>query len=182
MINLMPIEKRKIARRVFYARFAATLLAALGFAFLAAATALLPAYFAANVGLRVIQDSLDRETRSELSNEERAVSRVVEDLERRLDLLAALYESKYSVSERVIDGVILRKTDDIKIREITYGASPSGERLVGIRGSANTRDALLQFRVALERDPNWDRVDLPVSNFVRDRDIDFALTLTREGI
>ena len=69
-----------------------------------------------------------------------------------------------------------KKMPEIKIDSIYYGNTPKG-REIRINGSAPSREKLLIFRLALENDPSFSRVDLPISNFVKGSDIKFFLTL-----
>jgi hypothetical protein len=48
---------------------------------------------------------------------------------------------------------------------------------VVIRGTADTRDALVLFKRRLEQDPLISSVELPVSDLAKSKDITFALKL-----
>ncbi|NIR48449.1 PilN domain-containing protein, partial [candidate division KSB1 bacterium] len=49
---------------------------------------------------------------------------------------------------------------------------------VSINGTARDRAALSAFARELENEPRFANIDLPISNFVKETDIDFSLTLT----
>jgi len=177
MINLISIQKRKKMRKEFFMRFATVVFVMLGVSFFIAAIALLPAYFSANIKLNITKENLKKFQADLLSPEELIVLETVDSLDKKLKLINNSAGSNYIVSERVIDSVILRKTNAIKINRIDYKSAFSGEREILVLGGADSRDSLLDFRIRLERDPNWEKVDLPVSNFVKGSNIKFSLTL-----
>jgi len=47
-----------------------------------------------------------------------------------------------------------------------------------IRGIASNRASLSSFIETLRRDPFFEKVDLPISQFVREQDVNFSITLT----
>jgi len=72
--------------------------------------------------------------------------------------------------------VISKKMTDIKINQILYKNEPAGKS-IGVRGIAPNRERLLLFRRALEEDPLFKKVDLPISNFTKGLNIQFYLSL-----
>jgi len=84
---------------------------------------------------------------------------------------------KFVVSTKVINGIILKKMPDIKITSISYEDNEAKGKILSVRGSAPSRDRLLLFRLALEKDINFQKIDLPISNFIKGTDIQFNLTL-----
>ncbi len=83
----------------------------------------------------------------------------------------------FLVSKKVINEIIAEKMSDIKITQITYELDPKGGKKVNINGLAPSRERLLLFRVALEDNAAFQKVDLPISNFVKGSNIKFSLTL-----
>jgi hypothetical protein len=68
---------------------------------------------------------------------------------------------------------------DIKITQILYDNTVAkGDKKVNIQGTAPSRERLLIFRQALEGNPAFKKVDLPISNFVKGSNIQFSLSLT----
>lgn len=163
-------------QKAFYKRWLNVFLFVLGVAMIVCTVTLLPAYFSANVKLSVAKDFLNIAQGDTLSTEEAKVLEMVKNLESKLEMIKDNPYGKFIVSERAVDDILARKTDDIKIKEIHFTRIPNKTSLI-IEGNSKSRESLLNFRVALEKDPNWEKVDLPVSNFVRGADINFSLTL-----
>ena len=175
MINLIPNEKKKEKIRNFYFRFAVVSLSALGSALFIAAIAILPAFILSSVKKNSAL-KLQAETAQSGSMESQALLEI-KDLTTELDLLDKSKKDKYLVSKEVISAIILKKMPDIKITEIAYENNLGEGKKVNLRGRAPSRERLLLFRRALEGDPAFSKVDLPISNFIKGSNIEFYLSL-----
>jgi hypothetical protein len=49
---------------------------------------------------------------------------------------------------------------------------------VSVNGKADTRQALANFHAVLSADPIVEKVDLPISNLAKEKDIEFSMTVT----
>ncbi len=96
----------------------------------------------------------------------------------KINLIESSEKNRFSVSEKVVDEIIARKMSDIKILQIDYEKGIDGARIVKITGMAPDRERLLLFRQTLESDQNFSNVDLPISNFVKGKNINFELKIT----
>ena len=103
--------------------------------------------------------------------------KAIGELNGKLDLIEKFINNKYIVSEKIISELVLKKTEGIKIRKISYVNDQSSGKKIIIGGIANDREALLLFRKSLESSENFKDIELPISNFVKGRDIDFTFDL-----
>ena len=87
-------------------------------------------------------------------------------------------KEKFLVLENAFNQVIFQKMPDIKLTEITYDKSVDGVKNIKVKGFALNRERLLLFRQSLENNPTFSKVDLPISNFVKEKNISFNLNLT----
>jgi hypothetical protein len=87
----------------------------------------------------------------------------------------------FSVSDKVINGIVLRKVPSIKITQILYENNEVDggvkDKKISISGIAPNREVLLAFRRSLEDDVLFQQVNLPISNFVKGSNIKFFMTL-----
>ncbi len=76
--------------------------------------------------------------------------------------------------------VVDEATPSSQIAVTSYAIPRAGDVVgaVKIEGQAATRLSLVEFHRALEEHPLIVDADLPLSNFSRDRDIEFSITLT----
>ncbi|HYD92451.1 MAG TPA: hypothetical protein VEA37_13320 [Flavobacterium sp.] len=175
MINLIPNEEKKAQVRNFYSRLFVVFLYVISFSILLSSATILPAYFLSRVKKDVAVSQLEAEVNNRIKLSEETLS-LSADLEKKLQIVEAAQGDKYVVSQAVINKILLKKMNDIKIKEIDYKNEGSG-KIISIFGTAPNRERLLLFRQALEDDVSFKEVNLPISNFVRGSNIEFSLTL-----
>lgn len=184
MINLIPQAEKKKMRKNFYYRLVVLLLITGSFSLFIALVAIVPSYFTVAVKKNIVDEKLDVQKKEPVPLPDQKTLLIIKDLNSKLDLVEGIQKNKFSLSEKVVNAVILKKIPGIKITDISYennssqGRDPkkSSEK-VSIQGSAVSREALLLFRKALEDSPAFKQVDLPISNFVKGSDIRFYLNL-----
>lgn len=80
----------------------------------------------------------------------------------------------------LIDTILSQRTNTIKINELTYTGEDVSNTTMFIEGISATRGALSTFVKKLEDTKLFKSVNLPISNFAKERDINFSITLTLE--
>lgn len=177
MINLIPNSEKKKMIRDFYFRFITVLFSAVGLSLILVIIALTPAYFFTTFRENLINESLVKQENTPIPTASQQAVSVSEELDRKISLINSFRDSKVKVSEQIISEIILNKLSDIRITQIQYSNSETGETKVLVRGNAPSRERLLLFRIALEDSLAFDKVDLPISNFVRGSNIEFSLNI-----
>lgn len=163
--------------REFFLRFAVVALFALGCSFLLVLFAISPSYFFARFQEGLVNDALlDQQNESVPVASQQAMTSV-EDLNQKLGLIENAQENRFLVSEKVMNALLLHKLSDVKITQIFYEDTETEGRKILIRGSAPSRERLLLFRLALEDSLLFQKVELPISNFVKGANIEFSLNL-----
>ena len=178
MINLIPNEEKKKKVKDFYYRLLVTAFAVFGFSILIAGVAMLPAYFLSSVRKNLINSKLEIEKNQSIPSPDKETLTVVEDLSKKLDLIEKSRNSRYLVSQKVINEIMSEKMPDIKITQIQYRNESIKGKTISISGVASSRDRLLLFKRELENNIAFKKVDLPISNFVKGSNIKFSLGLT----
>lgn len=177
MINLIPNEERKKIVKDFYLRLLVVFFMCLGFSILMASMAITPSYFMANIKVNSAKAKLDVQSKEPVPEVSQKTQGVIKDVNSKLDLLEKAQTNKFVVSERVVNQIILRKMDDIKIQEMIYEDNAGKGKKITLKGTAPSRERLLLFRRALEADTTFSKVDLPISNFIKGSNIEFSLSL-----
>lgn len=77
----------------------------------------------------------------------------------------------------VIDTILSKKTKSISIKELTYKSEDPSQVTVYIEGISATRNALSTFVKNLQETKVFKAVNLPISNFAKDKDITFSINL-----
>lgn len=79
-----------------------------------------------------------------------------------------------------INGIISNKTGDIHISDFTYTSNSSTTGTITLNGVSLTRESLVGFVKSLEGSDLFKSVDLPISNFAKDRNINFSININIE--
>ena len=176
MINLIPNEQKKKMKRDFLMRALVVSLFVFGFIMIVGSVALLPSYFHVVVKSNLVKSKLSIQENTPIPEIETEVMSKIDNLNKKLGLIETAHNNSFVVSNRVINDVVLKKIPEIKITDISYENTAKG-RQIRVNGEAPSREKLLIFRLALENDPAFKQVDLPISNFVKGTNINFFLTL-----
>lgn len=177
MINLIPNEEKKMMIKDFYYRLVTVILLMLSLVALIASVALLPSYFLSSVKKNVINEQLDKEIVEEISSYDQQTLLAVSALDSKLSLLEKSERDKFLVSDRVISEILSNRISNIKITQISFENNEIKGKQISIRGTAPSRERLTLFRRALESNPLFKEVDLPISNFIKGSNIQFYLSL-----
>ncbi len=177
MVNLIPNEERKKMIRDFNIRLCVTACVTIGFAALIASVAMMPAYFASSVKLDLVADRFETQKGEPVPLVGQKSLEVVQDLKNKIGTIDRARNAKFVISEQVIDVILNNRMSDIKINQISYEDNTQKGKKIGLTGVAPSRERLLLFRRALEEDPAFSKVDLPISNFIKGSNIEFYLTL-----
>lgn len=78
---------------------------------------------------------------------------------------------------KAIEQVVSVKNRSIHITEIQYKEVTSTSSTIVLQGKADRRDALKEFVTSLQNISGFSDVVLPVSNFAKDRDISFTISM-----
>ena len=161
----------------FYYRLIVLFLTMLDFCILVAFICLTPSYFLSSVKNASVNMKLEIQKNEPLPLPDRQTLDTIKDINNKLDLVENAEKNRFPVSEKVINAVLLKKRPDIKITQIFYENNPTQGKKISLLGTAPSREVLLLFRQALEDDPTFKNIDLPISNFVKGSNIQFYLSL-----
>lgn len=178
MINLIPSEEKKVIRKVFYIRFVIVTFVVLGVGVLLSAILLLPSFFYSSLERDIAVTQLGLQKDNPPIEFEQGAENLIKDLENKLNLVENSQKDKFLVSERVINKIDAKLTSGIKVTEMNYLNDETKGMTLEVRGLALTRDDLLAFKSSFERDGDFKKVDLPISNFIKSTNIQFNLILT----
>ncbi|MEY2664732.1 MAG: hypothetical protein RIT04_540 [Candidatus Parcubacteria bacterium] len=76
----------------------------------------------------------------------------------------------------IIETVVLQRKPGISITSVQVKRSGMTDAALNVAGVATSRDALLTFQKSLAKDPHFSKVDLPISDLAKTKDIRFNIT------
>jgi hypothetical protein len=177
MINLIPNKEKKEMVKGFYARLMVLFLIMAGVSFIIAFIAIIPSYFFSSLKVGLVHSKLEAQKKEPVPVPDQETLSVIKDLNSKLSLVEQIQKNKFSLFDNVINTIILKKMNSIKITDISYDISLEQAKKISIQGTAPSREVLLLFRKKLEDDSTFKTVDLPISNFVKGSNIQFYLSL-----
>lgn len=101
---------------------------------------------------------------------------VIKSLNSKLNVINSALE--YPAFVPLMDTVIGQKTKSITLKQFSYTSKDSASAELSIGGTSATRESLVAFVKSLEDTKAFKKVDLPISNLAKDKDIVFTITLT----
>jgi len=137
--------------------------------------ALLPAYILSESRLSALNDQYHILQASVASLTSDTSAAPLAALKRKLDVLA-----KEKAEERLTEAllsILAQRGEGVALASFDYSKAGATATLK-LRGMAENREALLAFERALKGDARFSKVDLPVSNLAKEKDIEFDLTLS----
>jgi hypothetical protein len=174
MINLIPPEAQRRITYEYGARVVTVCLLLWALAGVVVGVATLPSYLLVTERLQAVSVDLAAATAS--ADSDSAVSRalIVASEQARL-LREAENTQRFSTLVAVVEAAA---GSGVSISSYDFGRDGQALRPVVVGGNAASRQALAAFRDALLAQPLVEEVNLPISNFARDRDIDFSLSIS----
>lgn len=178
MINLLPEEyKREVAHEYAW-RFAESF--GIGFLvlFMVALFALAPSYiFVYSKGEFVKQEYEALGVRKSALEADQVVASTVADVEKKLALVKPepVPAPGYSA---VVEAVLLKMVSGVSVDSIIYEGADGAGGFSGkttLTGVADDRKALLRFRASLEGEGKFLRIESPIENLIKDRNLRYTL-------
>jgi len=179
MINLIPpTEKTKIAE-AYRRRFFIVFLFLSITAFLIGAIFLISPYRLAEDNTATILKNIDivksLNGPLETSNPEFSIK----DIQKKLDILAS--QKSKNTAGILIGNIMLERPERVDINGFTYSKKKSNSE-IEIRGMADSRDDMLDFVRTLENNQYFAKVDVPVSAFIKDKNLEFSIQVTTKTL
>jgi len=175
MFNVLPKKlKDQIKKQYNLRRFIVTLNFII-FIQIFILVAFLPSWFVSFYKQRDVSSEVAKAQDDLLVNEVSKLSVEINSINKKLEVIKTT-QTGFSPTQ-ILDDIVEQKSSSISINEITYIKSGANEVQVTLGGTARERDSLLSFVRKLEASKLFSKVDSPISNYTKDRDINFSLFL-----
>lgn len=172
MINLLPeIEKVKLKKihRMKVAVLTFYLLALVG---VSGAVFLLPTFVLSESKEQVLVDKLAMLKKNNENERSDTLDKVIEDINSKLKVFPE--QGEFVFSQDVLAQVLSKKTIDISVTSVTYTGTGTDLK-ISVVGRAKDRESLLAFERDLSSVPQFIGIKLPISNFLKNNNIDFII-------
>ncbi len=188
MINLLPQKQKKSLFKLLLLRETEVSLVGLFGIVCTMIVLLLPVYSILHNQTQTINTGLDNIKSSESVTVDKNMNAVIDDINNKLSIFPKKFINNYP-SQDVIVTLTKHKVEGVSITGITYEKktpiadttitqTTSAKPDIEVRGIAKSRLALLAFQKSLESDPGYSVVNVPISDFVKGKDITFSILIT----
>jgi hypothetical protein len=174
MINLIPPDARSRIVTEYWVRVVTAWLFLLAIAATVVGALLLPAYVL--VTSQVNLSTTEADVARARVGEHGVTTKVLDAASEEARLIVTSAEDPHLT--QVVETIESIIPAGVEATAYTITRQAGGVAPVTLRGIASTRTTLATFRDALLANPQIARVDLPISNFAKDRDISFTVTIT----
>jgi hypothetical protein len=176
MINLIPPRARAMIIKEYWLRVVAVWLFLLGTGCLLVASLLLPTYMLLRTELIALRDQVTANAAQTATFDSSSTA-----------LATAMAEAKLlqSMSTSTYTADIARLTElagnNVSLTSFAF-TTVDGKIGITITGTAISRAALASFRDTIEGDERFVDAILPISSLIKDRDIEFSMTVTSQPL
>lgn len=168
--NLQKEYRLRLVTIVLFLFFAITTLGALF---------LLPSYIILKVRSTSLEEKLVGLQESIVAEGGKEAQEFLAETNRRTTLVDTLTQTLES--DVVLAQALGERTRGVHVRSISFGESREGAGAkISVRGTADTRSALVAFRDALAGQEGFENVVLPLKDLASNRNIPFGLTIDVE--
>lgn len=173
--TLLPLNERKTLRREYFLRLLIVLFFMISTACLIGAIALLPAYLHSR---DLAQSELDLANRTLDSKDAQGRTQIDMELKNSANLVSKLdSEAKeYKASQAIEQIIALRGLT--KLITITFEQQGTSTIQIGMQGTSPTRTELLDFKSRITNAYPQAKIDLPIGELAKSKNIDFSMRLT----
>ncbi len=176
MTNLLPQTEQVVIKKEYKYRRAVVAALVLVVAIAVSAGFLFPSLILSNIKLKIVSGAAES---ARISNEkqikENASSFLIEETKGKIALLKT--QGPESSVVDIIESITKDKSSDIRIKEISYEKGHGLDGRIVISGLSKNRESLTGFLNQMREAGVFKSVDLPVSNFAKDKDISFSMQI-----
>jgi Tfp pilus assembly protein PilN len=176
MFNLLPKAEKEAIRREYRMRLAVVILWFSFATLLIASFLLLPAFVLSSAKEKAAVHRFATLSAEVESANGAKLRDLLADTQSRLRFF-----SKKAPAARwheILTQLVSLKPDGVSLMSVSFTDGENGSRRVTIAGTARNRTGLRAFAKSLERVSFFEKIDVPISNYTKDTDIEFSIHIT----
>ena len=176
MFNLLPESLKQKIKSEYRIRLLVVALIFVLFVQVSFLILIFPSWLSSFYKEQEVSGEVEMAKGSELSSDVSSTTIAVQSINAELNIIDA--ELEYPRVIPFIDTILSQRTSDIYINGLTYVSTDKNAATITLMGISDTRQSLVAFVERLKQIKSFVAVDLPISNLVKDQNINFSLTIT----
>lgn len=174
MINLIPPEGHKTARKEYIFRVGATIALLFSGVALCLAVALIPTYLLISTQTTALNAEI---AQNDVSTE--AIKEAEADVVYAEKMIAQFRNASSSESMSTLITEVRRLAPPaITFKNFSIDGAKSAVLKMQVQGTAPTREVLATFKTALETSDLFLKAEIPIADLARDKDVPFSINIT----
>lgn len=174
MFNILTEDLKNDLKKAYKTRFWVLVFSIFNFLLIIFLLSLIPSYFILNDEKNNLKVQYDLLSQKSVSNDYSLTRKIFKDTNNFLNFLS-LNNDKPFVYDFVAD-ISNIKNNNIQVKNIMLNRLNATSSVITISGVALNREALTTFVKNIENKKTL-KIDVPVSNFAKDKDIDFSFDI-----
>ena len=178
MSNLLPLQEIKKIKLLYQKRFIVIVLISLAILSVVGSICLASLYYYSKKEESALLEKKAVYEKMEVGKLKRDLVSTISDMNSRLNS----FDEKRFVSPlnaSFIDPILKAQDKTVSISDFNYGlTSDKKSAKVNISGVSTSREAILSFADNLRQTPGISNVDVPITNFIKESNMPFSITVT----
>ncbi len=177
VVNVLPPAEKKILRQKYWTRLITVFLVFLSAIEILSIILLTPAYFLSSNKVKLAENKLQS---FDLLNPKISVTNInhsINNINNKLLLLSSKNLNQ-QISKNIFGWLLQNKPNGVFYSQILYNKRTDGSLVVELHGIAKSRDILLSLKTTLDSNPNYNKVELPISDYLKKTNLNFIISIT----
>ena len=177
IINVLPEEEKRVIRKEYWMRFFIIFMNLVALIGVFAVLLLFPSYFLSKLKTNLIEERIESFNKENSDLIDNNIDKIILDINSKLKVLNANNKDS-QFGYNILNNLLSSRTEGIYFSQIFFN-DKTVESLptLELRGVATSRDALRNFKTALDGDPSYAEVNLPISDFLEKSNLDFTISI-----
>ncbi len=176
MFNLLPDNLKRKVKSEYRLRLSSVVLVFTLFVQVSFLFFIFPAWLGSSYKEKEAITQKDLLDKSLLILDTKTVSSAITTLNMKLNVINSVLQ--YPKVLPLVNSLLAKITGQIYINGLTFESTSAKTGTVAIRGISSNREALVVFVKKIQDSGLFKSVDLPISNFTKDKNIDFSVSMT----
>lgn len=173
MFNLLPDALKQKIKSEYTLRWFSVLLTSILFIQLVFLCFLFPSWLVSLYKEREVVVRINTVDKTSKTLDTEQITTLIASINTKLEVINS--KLQYPRVLPIVNSILSKKTNNIYVNGIIFTSDSDKTGSVTIRGVSYDRDSLVSFVKKLQGGGLFKNVDLPISNFARDKNIDFSI-------
>jgi len=182
VINILPVEEKKIIEKEFWVRFFTMLLILMSLTGIVASLLVFPSYVLSQLREKLAENSLESFNKENPDIVNNNIDTITSGINSKLEIIEKT-KALYQINDKILNDILMNQTEGVNFSQIIFTKNTVEKTMkdysatLEIHGTAKNRDSLRNLKTTLDKNTNFFEVNLPVSNFIEKTNPIFTISI-----